>query len=369
MMNRRHFLALCGATGAGAVGLTNVADGQTQPLELQWHNVQDWGVEGKGWTETEKYFDRLPAKANGVVRDPVWSLSRHSAGMLVRFQTDAAAIWVDHTVTSANLAMPHMPATGVSGLDLYVENADGKWQWLSVTRPSAQRTHGEIIGDLIPGTRSYAIYLPLYNGTEELKIGVPPGSTWTPIAPRADRPLLFYGTSIVHGACASRPGMPHPAILGRWFNKPVINLGFSGNGRMEQEVANLLAELDPAVYVIDCLPNMQAAEVAERTEPLIHTLRTARPATPIVLVEDRTYPNAEFIKSRAARQSESRAALRQAFANLQQTGVQRLFYLEGEQLLGQDREDTTDGSHPSDLGFLRQATALEPVLKAALASS
>lgn len=366
LLTRRRMISLtAGGLAAGAFGF------RSRPLTaddaaLQWRDVRDWGVEGKGWTDTEKYFDRLPARAKGVVRDAVWSLSRHSAGMLVRFRTDATQIFADYTVTSTRLEMPHMPATGVSGLDLYAEDAAGVWRWVAVMKPTGQSTRGEIINGLAPGERTYVVYLPLYNGTESLSIGVPAGARFTPLPPREEKPLLFYGTSITHGACASRPGMPHPAILGRRLNRPVINLGFSGNGKMEPEVAALLAELDPAVYVIDCLPNMVAAEVAERAEPLVRTLRSARPDTPIVLVEDRTYANTWIIPGKQDRHDQSRAALRRAYDNLKSAGIGGLSYLEGETLLGADRDDTTDGSHPSDLGFQRQADAFEPVLWKAL---
>ena len=369
-LDRRRFMSLSAAgilsTSAGSLFAQDKADDG-----IQWHDVQDWGVEGKGWaeTETEKYFDRLPARAQKTVRAPVWSLSRHSAGMLVRFETDANTIWADYAVTSSNLAMPHMPATGVSGLDLYANDAEGNTRWVSVVRPSAQKMKTRIVSGLIPGKRVYTVYLPLYNGTEYLKIGVAKNAKFEPIAPRKEKPLLFYGTSITHGACASRTGMPHPAILGRRLNRPVINLGFSGNGRMEKEVGALLAELDPAVYVIDCLPNMRGPEVAARAEPLVRQLRKARPETPIALIEDRTYPNTPFLVDRQKRHDDSRAALRAAFDKLTDEGFKSLFYLEGEKLLGEDREDTTDGSHPSDLGFYRQANALEPVLRKALKQS
>jgi lysophospholipase L1-like esterase len=367
--SRRRFLSLAAAGIATAT--TNSLFAQASGDAIQWHDVRDWGVEGKGWdeSETEKYFDRLPARAQKSVREPVWNLSRHSAGMLVRFTTDAPAIWADYAVTSPSLAMPHMPATGVSGLDLYADDAAGNTRWVSVVRPTTQKIKTQLISGLIPGERVYTIYLPLYNGTEYLKVGVPKDAKFEPVAPRKDKPIVFYGTSITHGACASRPGMPHPAILGRRLKQPVINLGFSGNGRMEKEVGALLAELDPAVYVIDCLPNMLGPEVSERAEPLVRQLREARPQTPIVLVEDRTYSNTPFLADRQQRHRDSRAALRAAFENLTTDGFQRLYYLEGEKLLGEDHDDTTDGSHPSDLGFYRQANAFEPVLRKALKPS
>jgi lysophospholipase L1-like esterase len=160
--------------------------------------------------------------------------------------------------------------------------------------------------------------------------------------------------------------MPHPAILGRRLDKPVINLGFSGNGRMEPEVGALLTEIDAAVYVIDCLPNMTEPEVAERAEALVRQLREARPDTPIVLVEDRTYTNAWIMKSKRDRHAGSRSAFVRAYDNLVKSGVKGLTYVEGEGLLGDDTEGTTDGSHPNDLGFMRQADALEPHLRKAL---
>ncbi len=368
-LDRRQFLGLAASTAL--VGFTNRSGADDEPAEpmLDWHDVQEWGIEGRGWDDTAKYFDRLPARAEQTVRKAVWGLSRHSAGMLVRFRTDAPEIWADYAVTNSRLAMAHMPATGVSGLDLYAEDDEGNWRWLSVVQPKTQAMNTKIISGLPPGERNFMVYLPLYNGTEHLKIGVPTGATFTPIAPRTDKPLVFYGTSITHGACASRPGMPHPAILGRRLNKPVINLGFSGNGRMEAEVGAFLVELDPAVYIIDCLPNMQGPEVAERTGPLVHQLREARPETPILLVEDRTYANTPFLPSRQRRHDASRAALRAAYDALIAEGVQKLSYLPGDLLLGSDRDDTTDGSHPNDLGFYRQANAFEPVLREILSEA
>lgn len=362
-LSRRLFLATssCAMVGYGATNLR-------AQEELQWFDVRDWGIEGKGFQETEKWFDRLPAKAKGSVTDAVWNLSRHSAGMLVHFQTDASEIHVDYKVSSSNLAMPHMPATGVSGLDLYGKDSNGSWKWIAVYAPKAQENSGPIMSGLDGNLREYGIYLPLYNGTEHLRIGVSKVNRFTTIAPRTEKPIVFYGTSITHGACASRPGMPHPSILGRRLNKPIINLGFSGNGRMDLEVGKHLVELDAALYVIDCLPNMNAAEVTAKTSPLVQLLRSEHPETPIVLVEDRSYSNSWVISSQKVRNETSRLALKAEYEKLLDNGIKKLFYIDGESLLGADRDDTTDGSHPSDLGFYRHADAFEPVLRNALKS-
>ena len=335
---------------------------------LAWHDVTTWGVEGRVFTDMERksWFDRLPATAEGKVTNAVWGLSRHSAGMLVRFQSDATTIWANYTLRSDRLAGANMTAIGASGIDLYARDDQGKWRWVGVTRPDKKAVRQEIISGLKPGFREYAAYLPLYNGIEQLALGVPPAARFTPLSPRREKPIVFYGTSITHGASASRPGMAHPAILGRRFDRPVVNLGFSGNGRMDAAVGEFLVKIDAAVYVIDCLPNMSAPMVRERCIPLVKQLRAARPDTPIVLVEDRRNTNSWILPARNQHHTDNHAALRECFEMLKKEGVKGLLYLPGDDLLGHDAEAATDGSHPSDLGFVRQADLFEPVLRAAL---
>ncbi len=288
----------------------------------------------------------------------------------VRRENGAIRLKIRTQPGAAKLAMPHMPATGVSGLDLYVKSADGRWRWLAVGFPNAQTNEVRLVAGLPKGQREYLLYLPLYNGVSAVALGVPKQHALANAPPRVegtDKPIVFYGTSITQGGCASRPGMVHTALLGRWLDRPVINLGFSGNGRMEPELAHLMAELDPCVYVLDCLPNIGANEVSERTEPFVRILRKARPLTPIVLVEDRSYTNAHLLPGPRQRNETSRKALRHAFDHMTKAGVPALHYLEGEALLGDDSEGTVDSSHPSDLGFVRQAEAfaktLRPILK------
>ena len=336
--------------------------------KLVWHDVTTWGVEGRafGDLERKRWFDRFPAEAEGKVTAAVWRLSRDSAGMLVHFRTDSPTIWADYGLNKEQLAGVNMTAIGASGLDLYARDAQGKWRWAGATRPTKQLVRQEIAGGLAPGFRDYAVYLPLYNGVEHLKLGVAPNAKFEPVAPRPAKPIIFYGTSITHGASASRPGMVHTAILGRRLNLPVVNLGFSGNGRMDAAVGDLLVKIDAAVYVIDCLPNMGAADVRAKCIPLVKQLRAARPDTPIVLVEDRRNTNSWILPARNKHHTDNHAALKEAYAALQKEGVKGLFYLGGDDLLGDDAEGATDGSHPNDLGFVRQADRFEPVLRAAL---
>jgi hypothetical protein len=360
------FFLLCLAVPAFGTDVISPDKAKADPKsDILWYNVGDIGMEGQGWTDTKAPFDRLPGKADGFVRAPVWNLSRHSTGLVVRFTTDATAIHARWTLTSPSLAMPHMPATGVSGLDLYVKTTDGKWRWLANGRPTAQTNTAALAQGLPEGKRDYLLYLPLYNGVSSVDIGIAKGKSLEKSASRPAgrrKPIVFYGTSITQGGCASRPGMVHTAILGRQLDYPVINLGFSGNGKMEPEVAKLLAELDPACYVIDCLPNMNGEEVGERVGPLVETLRKAHPTTPILLVEDRTFTNAFLLPARQKHHETSRAALKKAFDRLTPSD-KNLYYLKGDDLLGDDGEGTVDSSHPTDLGFVRQAAAFRPVLE------
>ena len=331
--------------------------------DVDWYDVKEFGVEGKGWSETKKYFDRLPAKAEGFVRDQVWNLSRDSAGMCFRFVSDSPNIYVRYELSRESLSMTHMAATGHSGVDLYAQDGMGIDRWVAVVRPGKQKMDTTIAKGLAPGSRRYTLYLPLRNGIESLEIGVVKGEAFKALPPRSEKPIVFYGTSIMHGACASRPGMAFPSILGRRLRRPIINLGFAGNGRMEIEVGSLLAELDPCVFVIDCLPNMNESTVSQRTIPLVKKIRETHDKTPILLVEDRSFTSTRFFPERKKRHQKNRIALKKAFNELERLGIKNIFYLDGDNLLGQDGEAATDGSHPSDLGMTRYADAYEPVLR------
>ncbi|HUU26727.1 MAG TPA: SGNH/GDSL hydrolase family protein [archaeon] len=317
---------------------------------IAWYDVRDLGVEGKGWSDTEDYYDRLPVRARQIVRDEVWSLSKNSSGLCVRFLTDAvriAAAW------DGGGGMPHMAATGVSGVDLYVKK-DGKWRFLRVGKPDQERT-ARMLHDNLPGEPAeYLLYLPLYNRVTKVEIGIPPEAMIARVPSPAGKPVVFYGTSITQGGCASRPGMAYPAILGRWLDRVTINLGFSGNGRMEPEVAGFLAELDPAVYVIDCIPNV-SEKIGELTGPLVKIIRQKHPETYILLVEDVRPGDAE-----------ANNQLDLAYRRLLAEGDRNVFLLQGEGMIGDDLEATVDTRHPTDLGFIRMAEGFKGALSVLL---
>ena len=361
-MNRRHFLLSLSSAPL-------FAQAPAAAPELEWHDAKKFTIEGLGFRDLKSPYDRLPARAEGVVRPEVWNLSRDSSGVLVRFVAATTAIHARWKLTGKTLAGVNITAVAASGLDLYARTDAGRWHWLGIGRPTKfPENTDELIAGIPAEQREYMIYLPLRNGVTSLEIGVPKGSTISPGPARVagSKPIVFYGTSITHGISASRAGMTHVAMLGRTFNREVINLGFSGNGRMEPEVIKFVAELDPAVFVLDCLPNMGPTDVAERTVPGVKILRAAHPDTPILLVEDRHYESEFLVQSRREHSEANHAALREAYAALQKEKAPQLYYLKAEDLLGHDGEGTIDGSHPTDLGFTRQAAEFERVLRQVL---
>ncbi len=344
-----------------------------EPVEVEptvengfaWYDATKWPVENKAFEDVDRYFARFPARAKGKVTDAVWNLSQHSAGEVIRFRANTDQLKVRYTLLNASVAMSHMPATGVSGLDLYSFDEETKtWRWVAVTQPTKKTEEKNWISGMEKKEREYMAYLPLYNGIDALSIGVPEGCEFTPLSPRKDKPIVYYGTSIAHGGCASRPGNAYTAMLGRRLDIPVVNLGFSGSARMEMSIADLLVEIDAEIYVLDAGPNMTSQWIDERMVPFVKRLREVRPNVPILIVEDRWFSNEWILPERHETGVNNHAAAKRAFEELQKD-YDDLYYLSGENLLGEDLDNdgTVDGSHPNDLGMYRQADALEAAIR------
>lgn len=321
---------------------------------LEWRQVRPEDIEGKGWTETAAPFDRLPTKAQATVPPAVWSLSHHSAGMCFRFVTASPQLGVRWSV-GGELAMPHMPASGVSGVDLYGQDSKGAMRFLAVGQPRQQVGNQIVVAGASGAPREFCLYLPLYNSTTRLEIGIVPGQALLPPPPRKNKPIVFYGTSITQGGCASRPGMAFTAIAARILERAHVNLGFSGNGKMELALAELLAELEASVYVLDCLRNMSEEQVRERLEPFVRRLRQLRPTTPILCAGD------AFLDT--SKEPARSKLTREAVEKLTREGLPRLHYLPMRGAWGDDGEGTVDGVHPTDLGMSRQAAVFVKALR------
>ncbi|MCQ2389985.1 MAG: SGNH/GDSL hydrolase family protein [Kiritimatiellae bacterium] len=383
-----------------AVGVTNVAPGKlTSPVattneteiapgkhlsadgKIVWWDGSLVPLEGKGYSDVLRFYDRMPARLekDPSVRRGVWSQCYHSSGECFRFRLKGTQHFkVRWSLVSDKLAMGHMPATGVSGLDLYLRNPQtGEWRFYKNARPAKQDGNE---ADFWTYGADAMVYLPLYNGPSKVEFGVSPGATFEPLPPRGngvDKPVVFYGTSITHGGCCSRPGLSFPALVCRRLDVPLVNLGFSGNGRMEPSMANYLGEIDASCYVLDCLWNMgsvyptkddddlRAANVSNkvqlvtaRYEPFVRRLRALRPDTPIVFAEQCDV----FSKKPAPHD----LVVRGVYEKLLSEGWKNLHYVSKEKMHVGDYEGAVDGCHPNDWGMFSMAEAFTPVVRAAL---
>jgi lysophospholipase L1-like esterase len=344
-----------------------------------WWNPGQSGypvIEGQAWQkEVKNPYDRLPQRAENTVRSDVWGLSRNSAGLVIRFRSDASRISVRYTV-AGNLNMSHMPSTGVSGVDLYAKNSDGTWLW-SAGRFSFGDTVQYVFNNIDTDDphhklgREYRLYLPLYNSVKWMEIGVPEGSAFTWLPLRKEKPIVVYGTSIAQGACASRPGMAWTAILGRNLDVPLINIAFSGNGRLETELVSLLTEIDASIFIIDCLPNLYNQKdfpkdtLIGRIVNSVRMLRTSRPQVPILLAEHAGYTDGSINLIRRKDFMDVNAVQLEAFALLKTEGIDELYLLTREEI-GLTLDAMVDGTHPSDLGMQQYAEGYERAVRTIL---
>lgn len=335
--------------------------------QLVYHDASEFPLYGKAVENTFSRYSRLPESLKGVTRDPVWNLGRNSAGLYVRFRTNSTTIAVRWKNTFGN-SMNHMALTGIRGLDLYAK-VGKTWRFVNCARPNGSDNEATIISTMTPGEREFMLYLPLYDGVDSLSIGV--DATAEISAPRlaepvSEKPIVFYGTSILQGGCATRPGMAHTNILSRWLNREAINLGFSGNGQLDLEIAELMAEVDAGVFVLDFVPNVTVEQMQTKMVAFYRILRDRHPDTPIVFVEDPIFTHSFFSTSSAKSIKDLNETHEQIFKQLKKEGERNIYYVHSDDMLGDDGEATVDGIHFTDLGMMRYAELLYPVLRKVL---
>lgn len=325
---------------------------------ITYHGKESFLIEGTGVAESEKEspYDRLPASYKDKVRKPVWGLSKNSAGISVRFNTNSSTVKVKWALLN-DTKMNHMAETGIKGVDLYCK-VNGVWTYVNTGRPTAKENEASLISSLSPAEREFKLYLPLYDGTTKIEIGIDNGSTIKKPAADKQLPIVFYGTSILQGGCASRPGMVFTSIISRKLNVDCINFGFSGNGKMDPPMAELISGIKASYYVIDCLPNMTAKEVTDSVIPLAKAIRAKNPTTPIVFIENVEYTRAIFQTSLLNSMNDKNRALKTEFDKLVQEGMKNLIYIPAAGSIGTDYEGTVDGTHLTDLGYMRYADYL-----------
>jgi hypothetical protein len=353
-MQRYSYLIILILFGSALQAQENI----TKADSTRFYGKDNFLIEGTVIPESDKEspYDRLPASYKDKVRKPVWDLSKNSAGISVRFFSDSPFITARWEVLN-NTTMNHMAETGIKGVDLYCK-VNGVWQYVNTGRPSAKENEIKLVNNLSRERREYRLYLPLYDGTSKLEIGVDRSSSFEkPVAPK-ELPIVFYGTSITQGGCASRPGMVHTSIISRKLGVDIVNLGFSGNGKMEAPVVEVMAGMGASFYVIDCLPNMTAAEVTANVIPLARMLREKNPNTPIVFIENLMYAKSFFEDGMNRMLNEKNQALKTEYEKLLKQGMKRLIYIDSEGATGIDNEGSVDGVHLTDLGFSRFADFL-----------
>lgn len=339
----------------------------------QWYNPELAGfpvVQGQAFQgeEREGFYHRFPVRARENVRKAVWNLSKNTAGESICFSTDSKNIKVRYRVLRRK-AMNHMPATGVSGVDLYTYDKDGKEIWLApkyAFKDTVTYTYSRIEPLNVPdGFKKYTLFLPLYNEVEWLEIGVDDGSKFRFEPLPSEKPVVAYGTSICQGACASRPAMAWTNILQRRLGRTVVNLGFSGNCMHEREVVDLVADVDAAVYILDGMPNLYrlpAPELQDTIVKAVRQLRDRRQDTPVILVDHSGYPNAVVNMKSRDDQERSLKCMEAAYKQLVKEGVKELYRLRYEEI-GMKGEMFVEGIHMSDYGMTTYADAYESLLR------
>lgn len=326
---------------------------------------------GKVNDNTSARYERLPGSLHGQIREQLWDLGRNSAGLYIRFRSNSSNIRARWTSLNG-FGMNHMTDTGVRGLDLYCIH-DGEWRFMGSGRPVRGRkvTDARIVGHMEPEMREYMLYLSLYDGITELEIGVDEDAVIE--APEVNRPVcgepvVMYGTSILQGGCVSRPGMVHTSIISRKLDREVINLGFSGNARLDPEIAEWMAQTEnPALFVLDFAPNSSPEIINEKGEAFFRILRNAHPDVPVIFIEEPFFPHHIFDMEMNAEIVGKIEALQVLFGKLLDAGEKNIYYVPSDDMIGDDGEATVDGTHFTDLGMERYVEVVLPVIEKALA--
>ena len=368
----------CGAGAAETAAPTditridrNFAQEKIGDLPVCFVNVLDtapFELTGFPWRKPGGKLLRLPEE---LVNEPspvnsgARYLASNTSGGAIRFRTDSRYIALRADLSIFPHDMDHMPRTGSSGFDLYLRGSDGRWFFRCGAGPGPGELKKGSRFEVMLGKpwekremREYILNLPLYNGVGKLELGFEPEAAVAAPTPwRIPKPILFYGSSITQGGCASRPGNQYTTLLCRELDAPQINLGFSGSGKGEPAMAEAIAQLDLAAFVMDYDHNAADAEYLQMThERFFKIVRQARPELPILILSGNLSPERTKI-------------IKQTYENAVAAGDKHVYFIDGATFFADfpDRnQPTVDGTHPTDLGFYFMYRTILPVLKEAL---
>lgn len=304
-------------------------------------------------------FRRLPESVAKTVNDGVCYLHSNTAGGRVRFRTDSPYIAI-HAEMPAACFMEHCALTGSSCFDLYVRDENGKERFVNSLKRSVDNRYGyeTVLYPSGTGMREYTINFPTYSSVNSLHIGLDEQAALEAPTPYTiQNPVVFYGSSITQGGCASRPGTTYQSIVSRRFDFDYINLGFSGSARGEDTIAQYLANLDMSLFVLDYDHNAPTvAHLAQTHEKLYQAVRKAHPDIPVILMaRPLFYPDADAL----ARLEVIKATYEKA-----KRAGEPVYLLDGPTLMAMAGDDgLVDGAHPNDLGFASMAKAVGDVME------
>ncbi len=335
--------------------------GMANAQNLEYVDARNLLMVGKACSSGE-YYHRLDTTFFKELPPKVKYLSTHSCGLAIGFLTNSSIISAKWEV-KPDKPSPNLSAMAHRGLDLYIKR-HGVWEFAGVGIPDmhANMNEGTIVQDMDSTLKECLLYLPLFSEVKSLEIGIEKGAFVSALPYPFEKKVLIYGSSIVHGAEASRSGTTYVAKLSRRTGLDFVNLGFSGNARMENSMADCLANIEADAYILDCVPNATADQIAERTDYLVRTIREKHPEAPIIVVQSIVMDIGNFnLKVKNDLLVKDRT-IRKEVEKLWQAGVQNLHFIEGRDLIGNDHEGTGDGIHPNDLGFERMAETMKPKL-------
>ncbi len=329
-------------------------------METEFYSATDTVFELCGVYHNGTSYTRMPTDVAESVSVGVTALHRNTAGGRLRFYTDSSTITLA-AVSDFITGMPHFTHIGANGFDLYL---DGKPQGSFY---AFWRQEGDayylLVTKVLPHPGEVEIYFPLYANVVDLKVGVEKGSVISPTQkPFAiEKPVVFYGSSITQGGCATRSGMSYEGIVCRALGLDHVNLGFSGNAKGEAEMAEYIASLDMSMFVFDYDHNAWSVEhLRETHKPFFDTIRAARPDIPIIMMS-------APICDRDRAFSKRLEVVKETYEDAMYGGDKNVYFLSGDDLLSDvGNEGLIDNCHPTDLGFWSMAHALLPVMKKAL---
>ncbi len=335
--------------------------------DVRWYDVREepFSLAGFEWIKKDSVFRRLPVNPDWKIPDAVDQLANQTAGGQVRFQTNSNRIYLKVELLERS-GMYHMPATGQSGFDAYVKR-EGVQRYLKTTRfpHDTLRYQQEFKLGETNKMQMVTLNFPLYNGVKSVFIGIEKNAlVETPPAFTFPGKMVIYGTSITQGGCVSRSGMAYSNILSRKLNAEFMNLGFSGSGKGEPELAHIINQITEMSFIIlDYEAN--ANETIQNTiTPFVKILRAKHPKTPILIMSKIRYTSAITGSETYKRLMSNRDFQKKLVEDRKANGDCNIYFLDGSTVLGEDyHECTVDGSHPTDLGSYRIANALFKKIK------